>query len=144
MRVVIDTNVLWVSVSRRSASHWIYRAIVDGSLSLCVTTEILNEYAEIMSETLGTEASEAVLSLFNNLPNIHFVTTYFRWLAIKADPDDDKFFDCAVAASANCIVTEDGHFKILKKLDFPKMRVMNITQFEKHFAEFRSPANPDL
>ena len=53
MRVVIDTNVLWVSVSRRSDSHWIFQAILDGLLTLCVSTEILEEYAEILTEKLG-------------------------------------------------------------------------------------------
>ena len=129
MKVVIDTNVLWVSVSRRSASHWIFEAILDGSLTICVTTDILDEYAEIMSMKLGTETSDAVLSIFDNLPNILYLTRYYRWFAIKADTDDDKFVDCAVAADAVCIITEDKHFKVLKKLDFPKVKTMNIEQF---------------
>ncbi|MEZ0610487.1 putative toxin-antitoxin system toxin component, PIN family [Fibrella sp. WM1] len=98
MRVVVDTNVLWVSVSRRSASHWIFQAILNGSLTLCVTTEILEEYAEIMSSKLGTDASEAVLSVFDNLPNLELITRYYRWHAITNDPDDDKFVDCAVGS----------------------------------------------
>ncbi len=133
MRVVIDTNVLWVSVSRRSASHWIFRAILDGTITLCVTTDILDEYAEIMSLKLGYETSEAVLSTFDNLPNIELITRYYRWLAIKADPDDDKFVDCAVAANAVSIVTEDKHFKVLKKLTFPKVQTMTIQAFERFY-----------
>jgi uncharacterized protein len=133
MRVVIDTNVLWVSVSRRSATHWIFRAILDGSITLCVTTDILDEYAEIMSMKLGFETSEAVLSIFDNLPNIELITRYYRWLAIEADPDDDKFVDCAVAAKAVCIVTEDNHFKILKKLTFPKVQAMTIREFDTFY-----------
>lgn len=130
MKVVIDTNVLWVSVSRRSASHWLFQAVLEGSLTLCVTTDILDEYAEIMSSKLGIEASEAVLSLFDNLPNIQLITRYYRWFAIKADADDDKFVDCAVAANAICIITEDKHFKVLKQLDFPKVKAMSINEFE--------------
>lgn len=133
MKVVIDTNVLWVSISRRSASHWLFQAILDGSLTICVTTEILDEYSEIMSSKLGIEASEAVLSLFDNLPNIQLITRYYRWFAIKADADDDKFVDCAVAANAICIITEDKHFKILEKLDFPKITAMNIAKFEDFY-----------
>lgn len=135
MRVVIDTNVLWVSVSRRSTSHWIFQAILNGSLTLCVTTEILEEYAEIMSQKLGADASEAVLSVFDNLPNIDLITRYYRWFAITNDPDDDKFVDCAVAAGAACIVTEDNHFKVLKSLAFPKIEAMTITQFTGYYQE---------
>ena len=129
MKVVIDTNVLWVSVSRRSTSHWLFQAILDGSLTLCVTTEILDEYAEIMSSKLGDEASEAVLSLFDNLPNIQLITRYYRWFAIKADADDDKFVDCAVAGQADYIVTNDGHFNILKTIPFPPLTVISIDNF---------------
>lgn len=135
MRIVIDTNVLWVSISRRSASNWIFRAILDGSITLCVTTDILDEYAEIMSLKLGFEASEAVLSAFDNLPNIHLITRYYRWFAIQSDPDDDKFVDCAVAANATCIVTEDRHFKILKQLLFPKVHVLTIDEFSDFYAK---------
>ena len=133
MKVVIDTNVLWVSVSRRSVSHWIFEAILDGSLTICVTTDILDEYAEIMSMKLGIEASDAVLSIFDNLPNILYLTRYYRWFAIEADADDDKFVDCAIAADAVCIITEDKHFKVLKKLDFPKVKTMNIEQFSAFY-----------
>lgn len=52
MRVVVDTNVLWVSISRRSQSNWIFKAILEGTLTLCVTTDILEEYAEIISMKL--------------------------------------------------------------------------------------------
>jgi uncharacterized protein len=135
MRVVIDTNVLWVSVSRRSASHWIFQAILNGTLSLCVTTEILEEYAEIMSAKLGVEATEAILGVLDNLPNIELVTRYFRWYAITHDPDDDKFVDCAVAASADFIVTEDRHFNVLAELVFPKMAALTINQFESVFSQ---------
>lgn len=60
MRVVIDTNVLWVSVSPRSESHWIFQALLDGRLTLCVTTDILGEYDEIIGLKLDSEASEAI------------------------------------------------------------------------------------
>ena len=53
MKVVIDTNVFWVSVSRRSATHWIFRALLDGEFTLCVTTENLNEYEEIIGQNLA-------------------------------------------------------------------------------------------
>jgi len=144
MRAVIDTNVLWVSVSRKSESHWIFKAILEGSITLCVTTDILDEYSEIMSLKLGTEASEAVLSVFDNLPNIKYITRYYRWLAIKADPDDDKFVDCAVAANALCIVTEDGHFKVLKKLPYPKVNSLNIKEFADYYKQYHSSSSQPL
>ena len=38
----------------------------------------------------------------------------YQWQLITADPDDDKFADCAIAAGADYVVTEDAHFAALK------------------------------
>jgi len=46
--------------------------------------------------------------------NIRHVEAHFQWHLITADPDDDKFADCAIAAAAEWIVTEDAHFNVLK------------------------------
>ena len=45
---------------------------------------------------------------------------------IVSDPDDNKFVDCAFKANAHFIVTQDHHFDILKKIDFPKIDIINI------------------
>lgn len=138
MRVVVDTNVLWVSISRRSQSNWIFKAILEGTLTLCVTTDILEEYAEIISMKLGAGVAEKVLGVFDNLPNIEYTTTYYKWRAISADPDNDKFVDCAVAADAVCIISEDNHFKALKDLKYPKVKCLSIDEFQKYFEQLNT------
>ena len=138
MKVVIDTNVLWVSISRKSSSHWIFKAILDGSLIVCVTTDILEEYSEIISQKLGLNISEAVLNVFENLENIEYITSYYRWLIVKKDPDDDKFVDCAIASNAIGIITQYSHFKVLKKIAFPKVRIFSIGEFEEYYLENKS------
>ena len=129
MKVVLDTNVLWVSISRRSASHFVFKALLEGRITLCVTTDILEEYEEIIGEMLGGAAAEAVMATVENLQNTVLATRYYRWLAIVNDPDDDKFVDCAVAANAVCIVTEDRHFNVLRTRIFPTVTVLTIEQF---------------
>lgn len=134
MKVVLDTNVLWVSISRRSASHFIFKALLEGQITLCVTTDILEEYEEIIGQMLGGAAAQAVMATIENLQNIVLATRYYRWLAIVNDPDDrnagpNKFADCAVAANAVCIVTEDRHFNVLRTRTFPTVTVLTIEQF---------------
>jgi predicted nucleic acid-binding protein len=48
---------------------------------------------------------------------------------ITVDPDDNKFVDCAVAANADFICTEDKHFKVLKKVPFPPVKVISADDF---------------
>ncbi len=97
---------------------------------LCVTTEILAEYAEIIERHMGVGASENVLGALENLPNVEFVTTYFRFNLMR-DEDDNKFVDCAVASNASFIVSHDRDFKVLEKVDFPKVKVIDTDTFKK-------------
>lgn len=129
-RIVIDTNVLLVSISTRSRLHWIFKNLLDKKYILCVTTDILVEYAEIIAQHMGQNTSESVLGVISNLSNVEYITSYFKFRLLK-DEDDDKFVDCAIAANASYIVSHDKDFKILKKIDFPKVVVIDTTQFKE-------------
>ncbi len=59
------------------------------------------------------------------------LTPHYKWQLIQQDPDDDKFVDCAIASNADYIVTNDKHFQILKTLEFPEIRTLNIDEFKK-------------
>ena len=60
-----------------------------------------------------------------------FIVSCYRWKLIEADPDDDKFVDCAVAYGADYLVTNDKHFRILENIDFPPVSVISLSGFEK-------------
>ncbi len=127
-KVVLDTNVFLVCISDRSRLHWVFQKLRDGEYTLCVTTEILAEYAEIIGQHMGEEASENALGVLENLPNVEFITTYFKFQLLK-DEDDNKFVDCAVAANASFIVSHDRDFKILEKIDFPRLIRRSLGRF---------------
>jgi putative PIN family toxin of toxin-antitoxin system len=97
---------------------------------LCVSTEILEEYEEILQRFYGVETATAVMETLENLPNVMYITRYFRWNVIIADPDDDKFVDCAVAAQAKFIVSEDKHFNVLRKDPNPIIKAIKIADFK--------------
>lgn len=50
-------------------------------------------------------------------------------LLINADPDDNKFFDIAVAANADYLVTNDAHFNMVKNLTFPSIKIISAKDF---------------
>jgi len=50
---------------------------------------------------------------------------------MEKDPDDNKFFDCAVAGNADYIVSEDKHFNILKHIPFPSVNAIKTIDFKK-------------
>jgi putative PIN family toxin of toxin-antitoxin system len=131
-KAVLDTNVLLVSVSDKSRLHWVFQKLIIGDYTLCVSNEILNEYAEILDRHMGSIVSESVLGVIENLENVEFITSYFQF-HLLADEDDDKFVDCAIAANADFIVSHDKDFKVLQNIDFPKVSVIDTEEFAKRF-----------
>jgi len=72
-----------------------------------------------------------VLGILENAPNVTLAEPYFRWEIIKVDLDDNKFSDLVLACNADYLVTNDKHFNVFKKLDFPKLNIVNPKQFKK-------------
>lgn len=130
MKLVLDTNVLLVSISPRSQYHWIFQSFIAEEFQLCVTTDILSEYEEIIEQHMGHEIADTILQIIENAVNVEMVTRYYKWNLISEDPDDNKFVDCAIAGNATFIVTHDRHFNVLKKVDFPKVEVIDVAQLK--------------
>jgi putative PIN family toxin of toxin-antitoxin system len=131
MKIVLDTNILLVSFSRKSPFYSIWESLLLGKYTLCVTTDILLEYEEIITNHTNYAVAEMILDAITDLPNLVYVNKYIFWDLIKQDPDDNKFVDCAIACNAKYIVSEDKHFKILKEILFPKVDVLRIYEFQE-------------
>lgn len=131
LRIVLDTNVLVASISQKSPFHWVWEAFVQGKYQLCITTDILDEYAEIIERYFSIADAENTLAQIMLGQNTVQIIRYYQWNAIKQDPDDNKFFDCAVAANAHYIVSEDKHFNVLKKIPFPSVKRIKTKEFKE-------------
>ena len=125
-KLVLDTSSLLQCISRRSRYHDFWISLLDGRNTLCVSTEILEEYAEILERKTTHRFAELALNVITNNPYTQFITPYYHFRLIAADPDDDKFVDCAVAGNAKYIVTEDSHYDVLTDLDFPKVDIIKL------------------
>jgi uncharacterized protein len=129
LRVVIDTNIIVRAVSGRSLSSKIFDALLNQEFNLYVSTEILLEYEEILIRMYDAETAELVIATLMVLPNVIRNEIYYDLRLIVADADDDKFVNCAFAANAHYIVSDDNHFKILKEIQFPSFKVLKFDVF---------------
>ena len=128
-RIVLDTNSLIQSIPSRSKFHKIWRSFLDGTNELCVSSEILVEYEEILQRLTDANTAKDVIELIINNPYTRFITPYYHFNLLTADLDDNKFVDCAISANAKYIVTEDRHFDVLKRCDFPKVDIIKLEAF---------------
>lgn len=127
--VVIDTNCLVQIISKRSPYRPIWDAFLEKRFTLCVSNEILEEYQEVIEKNTTAEIAENIVLLIFNQRNVRYVDPHFRLRLIAADPDDDKFVDCAFAAGADLIVSEDSHFNVLSHSPFPYIEVLSMAGF---------------
>ncbi len=127
--IVLDTNCLLQALPSRSPYHKIWEDVLAGKISLCVNTEILNEYEEILSAKTTPLIARNVVEAIARLHTTTYQEVYIHFGLIEQDLDDNKFVDCAVAANAEYIVTNDSHFSILKEIEWPRLNVLTIVEF---------------
>ena len=75
------------------------------------------------------EIADHIIALLLKSKNVDLIFPQFRLGLIQADPDDNKFVDCAFAANATYIVSNDNHFDILKEIKFPEILVLKLKEF---------------
>jgi len=128
--LVIDTNILLISISDKSKYHWLYKLIRNKKIHIAFTHDILAEYEEQIALHWHYDVANDIVRTLNELSTSHRVKVYYHLNLITTDPDDNKFVDCAFAANADYIITNDHHFNVLKNIDFPTIPVLRLEEFE--------------
>jgi len=129
MRIVLDSNVLLVALGKRSLYKLIWQTFAKGLYKIVVSEEILHEYEEILLQHAAPGIADLVLESFVESPDVIYQRIFYNWNAIPADPDDNKFFDAAVAGDADFLVTNDAHFNEAKKMEFPFINIISANKF---------------
>lgn len=85
-----------------------------GHFTLCVTEEIVCEYAGVLARFPDlAERADDLLFMLRRLENVIWVEAPGRLHLISSDPSDNKFLECALAAGADLIVSGDRHLLAL-------------------------------
>jgi putative PIN family toxin of toxin-antitoxin system len=111
MRVVIDTNVIvsaYLSPAGVSAKLMVH--LEQEAFVLLVSEPILAEYQRALDyqkvSSLHGMSSGEVADLIDDMRAAAIVVDPIETLdVVKQDPDDNKFFECAVAGGATYIVS---------------------------------------
>ncbi len=100
-----------------------------GRYTLCVSNEVLEEYEEIISTHMSPLAGKILIESILRANNVLRVDAQYRFQLITADPDDNKFVDCAIVGNAEFIISDDAHFNVLATIPFPQVEVKKLSQF---------------
>ena len=129
MKVLIDTNILLISIPSKSPYHDIILAFNRREYQLIITTPIFLEYEEILTNKANSFVANNVLGALLEAPNVIGTTTYYHWELITTDPDDNKFTDAYKSGDADYLVTHDAHFNKVKQIEFPKINIVTANGF---------------
>ena len=128
MKVVLDTNVFVSGVFFSGPPHQILQAWRGGKLQLVISPEIFDEYSRV-GEELGEQFPAVDLRPVLELVtlNAEMVSPADSAEPICDDPDDDKFFLCAISAPCKVIVSGDKH--LLVKSGYGGVQVLKPRDF---------------
>src|SRR5574337_424337 len=109
MRVVLDTNtlisaLLFSGTASRLVPLWQSRRI-----TILLSGAILQEYLRVLTYPKFRLSNQEVRGLIEEelLPFVETVSVRKRLTAVRRDPDDTKFLECAVVGRAEYLVTGD-------------------------------------
>lgn len=114
IRVVIDTSVLVSAViSPTGPNTQLFDFIAAKEIRPYLTTDVLEEYYQVFEyEHLQQFSKRRVARLRGLLEDVSVKVKSRGRLKMSAHEDDNRIYECAVAAKADYIVTENTkHFK---------------------------------
>lgn len=128
MRAVIDTGVLVSALIRRQGTTGdVLRALRDGRFTAIYSTDILVEIIDVLGRPTFRQKyhiePDDITAVINLLRLRGEVVTPSRKVTVCRDPKDDKFFEAALTAQADCIVSGDADLLVLDPFeDIPVLR----------------------
>jgi putative PIN family toxin of toxin-antitoxin system len=128
VKVVLDTNVFVSGVFFNGPPYEILKAWHDRKVILVFSPEILDEYrrtGEKMSRRYEGVDLDPFLALV--VLNGKVFTSAVLAEAVCEDPEDDKFFACAIASNCPMIISGDKH--LLKASGYRDIEVLTPRAF---------------
>ena len=139
MIVCIDTNVLLQAAKFGHPFHAIFEGWFRREFVWAVSNDISLEYEEMLIRQSGKERwlqFSRVLDLAEAKGDlILYVRPSFQFQVITADPDDNKFSDCAITAAADYVITEDAHFEVLRNAGYKPKPITPDEFIQKHLMQ---------
>jgi uncharacterized protein len=126
--VVLDTNVILNALSPKLGYRSILRDLISGKYDAYVTSEILLEYEEKIIQFYGPQTADLFLDALLASNYVHKIEVFFRF-NLFPDLEDNKFLDCAFAANAHFLISDDKAFRVLNEVEFPRIPILDLVGF---------------
>lgn len=135
MRIVLDTNALVSALLFSGVESQLVRLWQGGSVTLLISRPILDEYLRVLAYPKFKLTRSEIRGLIEGevLPFVEIVHPTQRVKAIKSDPSDNKFLECALAGQAEVLISGDK--QVLALRTYRKVRIQSPAEFLTSFRE---------
>ncbi|NUQ36967.1 MAG: putative toxin-antitoxin system toxin component, PIN family [Caldilineales bacterium] len=113
-RVVFDTNVIISGLMWRGKAHRCTLLARTDAVQMVYCPEMLAELSLKLREKFGFSENRIHAVLYDYRQFSERVKIIGQLKVVSADPDDDKFIECALVGNASVIVSSDKHLTDLK------------------------------
>lgn len=120
-RYVFDTNILVSAYGFGGRPAQLMRAAILGDIELVTSPPLLAELARVLADKMEFDVAhvEAVVGQLGRVADVIRPDTR---ISVIADEPDNRVLECAVAGSADAIVSGDGH--LLELGEFRGIRIL--------------------
>ncbi len=135
MKVCLDTNVLVSGIYWKGAPAKVIDLWANQEFDLLVSLPILDEYQRVLRK-IGKAISPSLAETWINVliekaSILSFPPTHRRW---SRDIHDDKFIHCALAGTADCLVS--GDLDLLELKGQVPIKILTVREFLDEFQSF--------
>lgn len=128
MKIVLDTNIFISGIHWNGPSEKVIRSWLEKKFILISSVPIIEELVRILQSFKKPLTPEEIEWWKNLICDFSIIVEPTERLdLVKAHPDDNKFFEAAVAGDAQYIITQDHH--LLRICDFQGIRVLSPEEF---------------
>jgi len=132
-RVVFDTNILISGLLWRGKPYQCLLLARSGIVQAVYCPPMLAELTDKLRHTFGFSENRIQAVLYDLQRVAERVDIAGSLRVVAADPDDDKFIECAVAAGAAVIVSGDHHLLDLGK--YGDIQILTAAEFLARFQD---------
>jgi putative PIN family toxin of toxin-antitoxin system len=133
IRVVLDTNVLVSALLFKTTLSKVIALWQGGAIVPVISKETFQELRTVMEYPKFALTQEEIRALLEHeiLPFFEVIEVIEEVRGICADPTDDKFLACALAASADYLVSGDKALTDLQQ--YKSVKIIKPSEFLKLF-----------
>ena len=129
MPVVLDTNTVVSALLFNGTASRLVELWQTEKVQVLVSTAIVKEYLRVLAYPKFALTEDEISGLLHEelLPFVEVVEVKRRVKVVRRDPDDVKFIACALAGSAEFVVTGDRD--LLAVRSFENVQVIQLRDF---------------